>query len=667
MKRYIEYIMLIILFGNTSVVISQHITMNDIWNKKTITDTTTLHFAKKYLDKLSSNKRLDSVIVLSKKVIQAASNYNDLTILGDTYLKRARAYSELNKYFYANQNYKEGIKVYTQQCDKERLADAFNSLYFLEYYRGNLTEAAGYLLESKAYYKQINNVFGMMISNNYLGDLYAKLDNFDLAEKYYKKAIRLHKKKVTKDKGIGLYMNNLSYLYINYKMPKKAKRIVKSALPINKKNEMPIYTIYSYYILAKIALYQKEYTTSQKYYDTVLQMGSKTKSFALTIPLIISKQQMACIALETRNYKKAEHLLKKAREEFLALKDIDPTEHLLSNYQIAAKLDSVRGNLYEAFIWQKKYLELSDHRISEIVTKKIEQTEGHHKEELEYLRLIDRQKKEEREAKASLFKYRLCTFISSILLLIIAIFLVWIIRTRKERKRYIRELNNSNEIKNKLFSIISHDLKNEIHGLEGSLNLLNDNSISTEDFKEILPLLVNRTSQTSILLHNLLNWSKSQLKELNTNPTNFDIDEVISDKFIFFNAKAEQKNIKLINKLNPTIIYADKDMFAIVSQNLIANAIKFCNPGDSIALLSKENEAYYEICFQDTGVGIDPVHLEKLFAEETFTTNGTHDEGGTGLGLKICKELIELNNGKIEVKSILGEGSTFCVFLPKAA
>jgi len=100
---------------------------------------------------------------------------------------------------------------------------------------------------------------------------------------------------------------------------------------------------------------------------------------------------------------------------------------------------------------------------------------------------------------------------------------------------------------------------------------------------------------------------------------------------------------------------------------LIANAIKFCKPGDSITLLSEEKDEHYEISFKDTGVGIPEENLTKLFSEDTFTTRGTQQETGTGLGLRICKELVELNEGKIKVKSILGEGSVFSITLPKAS
>ncbi len=639
---------------------------NHLWYQGHIEGTEELHKAQQFLDHLVAVKQIDSALFLSKQVISAAHKYKDSVVLSDAFIDQGEAYSQQNEYYYAGQSYKEAIKILKKLKDKGRLAKAYKNLYFLEYYSDNLTVAAEHLLESQTYYTEVNDKNGIATVNNYLGDLYAKLEDFELAEQYYNKAIA-QMEKIKDKKGIGLFMNNLSFLYINNKMPEKAKNIVDVALDINKNDSLPVYTIYSYYILAKIALHEKEYTTSEKYYDTVLSIGSRTKHFALTIPLIISKQQMAKIALETKRYQEAEVLLNNAREEFLSIKDIDPTEHLLANYKIAAKLDSVQGNIYKVLAWQKKSQELSEKKRIKISAEKIQRAEKRHKAEIEHLKMIDENERKERDNEAKLFKYK--TFALGLISVLIAVlaFLIIIFKTRRDRKKLISQLNHSNETKNKLFSIISHDLKNEILGLDGSLNLLKDNAISNQEFNEIIPILANRTHQTSILLNNLLNWSKSQMKELNAKPVSFDINEVIEDKFTFFTPKAEKKDIKLINKLNPTRIYADKDMFGIVAQNLIANAIKFCNPGDSIALVSIEKEDHYEICFEDTGVGIDPSNLHKLFAEDTFTTKGTGNESGTGLGLRICKELIELNRGKIQVESVLGKGSVFCITLPKAA
>lgn len=417
----------------------------------------------------------------------------------------------------------------------------------------------------------------------------------------------------------------------------------------------------AYSTLAVIYMENNDYQKAKIYNDSTSYLLDDVKN---DITYIKAQQRLGNIELQLGNYGQADHLLTKSRQAF---EKMDSKKNLLENYKLSSKLDSARGNLMGALIWQKECKRISDIRMNEMSAKKMENAEMHYQAELAQLIKITEQEKLERESKAELFRYKAVSIVIVGVLLISLIILVFIVKTRRERKRLIARLHESNQVKNKLFSIISHDLKNEVSGLDNTLKLLKENSISKIEFEEIVPLLANRTDQTSIMLNNLLNWSKSQMKALNVKPISFDMTELITSKFEFFKAKAEEKNIQLINRLNSTKIYADKDMVAIVAQNLIANALKFCNPGDSIALVSKEKDDHYEICFEDTGVGIAPFNLNKLFAEDTFTTSGTQNELGTGLGLRICKELIELNKGEIKVESELGKGSTFYVLLPKAA
>ncbi|MDY8138194.1 tetratricopeptide repeat-containing sensor histidine kinase [Aquimarina sp. 2201CG5-10] len=609
-----------------------------------------------YVEDLIVEKDYDNALKYADELIEISENIKYLKGMGEAYMQKGNAYNEMNQRAMALLNYEQAIGYYKKAGYMAGVAAINISKSRIEYEKGKYAKSIDYLIEASGYYEK--NIDSVALSNVYnnMGNSYAGLGNFEDAKKYYKKSITLRKEKKISHISI---MNNLALLYIDNKKPDSAKVLLLESLKIGKESKEVRSIAQSYSILAKVALFNKDFNKAKKYYDSTLVEGKKTNWQAL---LLNAKQQMGLIAIYNKDYNKAEEFLTYTRKE---LSELEMTSLLLKNYKFSLKLDSLKGNYKQALIWQKKYQELSDQRVAEISAKKIEDTEARYKAELEQIKLIDEKEKREQQTNAELFKYRVFAYVILGVLLGISFFLILIIRARKERKRYINELNESNEIKNKLFSIISHDLKNEIHGLEGSLNLINDNEISMEEFEEIIPLLANRTHQTSIMLNNLLNWSKSQLKELNAKPTSFDITEVICDKFNFFEQKAQQKDIKLINDLNSTVIYADKDMFGIVAQNLIANAIKFCEPGDSIALVSEEKGNCYEISFKDTGVGIDPNHIDKLFTEEIFTTSGTQNETGTGLGLKICKELIELNQGKIDVKSRPGEGSIFRVVLPK--
>ncbi|WP_378176494.1 tetratricopeptide repeat protein [Aquimarina sp. SS2-1] len=657
MRRVFLFIFTMLLSGQT---FAQDRVTETSQGFEHITDTLQFKQQLLSLNELIKDNQIEKAENISKILIKKGGELNYHNGLGELYLIQGMLFKRNKKYLEAIRSYENSEKNFRKANNLKGIARVFNTRSILESHRGNVEKSIDYLLEAKMYHEKLRDSAGLVIIYNNLASHYAGLDNLNESERYFNEAIMI-RKKIGMLHNIGMVMNNLAFIYLQNGKPDKARAMLPEALSINKKNGINASIAHSYSIMAEVELYEKNYEKAKKYYEKSLSISVNTDYELLTVD---NKQQLGYLAIMQKNYKEAEKLLETARKESI---DLGATQLLMKNYQFSSKLDSARGNLSGALTWQKEHQKLSDKRMTELSTQKMERAEARYKAELENLRMIDAQEKREQKTKEELFRYRALTFIALVLLVIFLVFIIMVIRTRKERKRLITKLNESNQIKNKLFSIISHDLKNEIHGLEGSLNLMKENEISTEEFQEIVPLLANRTHQTSILLNNLLNWSKSQMKELNARPITFDITEVISTKFAFFMPKAMQKNIKLINKLDATRIFADKDMVSIVAQNLIANAIKFCNPGDSIALVSREKDDHYEICFEDTGIGIEPSNLAKLFAEDTFTTNGTQNETGTGLGLRICKELIELNKGNIKVESIPGKGSTFYVTLPKAA
>ncbi len=626
---------------------------------KTRKDTLAFDNAMGYFKQLWIQEDYELALSYEDKLLKLSRKIKYDRGIGDVYNQIGNVYNLTDQYIKAFHNYDKAAIYYKISNHLRGLAIINNNKSTIEQKQGNLENAINYLLEANLYFVRVNDSLVLSSTYNNIGNVYSGLGDFELAKEYYLKSINLKRK--SKSKKLGASLNNLALLYIDLKKLDSAKVLIQESLSINKNDNNALGIASAYNRLGLIALIYKDYKKSKKYYDSSYIAAKKSKNDRI---LANSTQQLGLVAIRTKKYKEAENLLRTARKELIKLKQ-QPL--LLTNYEYAAILDSARGDFAGAFEWQKKYQQLADENTSEETTKKIEIAETRFKSEMEQLKLIDAQEKRELQTKDELFRYRAFTYVSLGITLIILIFMAYIAKSRRERKRYVKQLDESNQVKNKLFSIISHDLKNEIHGLDGSLNLLKDNAISTEEFKEIVPLLANRTHQTSILLNNLLNWSKSQMKELNAKPTVFNINEIINSKFTFFTPKADLKDIKLMNKLDATMVFADKDMFAIVSQNLIANAIKFCNPGDSITLSSSEKEEHYEICFEDTGVGIEAENLDKLFAEDTFTTTGTQQETGTGLGLRICKELVELNNGDIMVKSALGQGSTFCITLPKAS
>ncbi|WP_241492435.1 sensor histidine kinase [Lacinutrix himadriensis] len=155
------------------------------------------------------------------------------------------------------------------------------------------------------------------------------------------------------------------------------------------------------------------------------------------------------------------------------------------------------------------------------------------------------------------------------------------------------------------------------------------------------------------------------MQSLESKPSLFDVQEVFLDKLKLIEQKTEKKNITIEDNSLRDFVYADRSMVEIIVQNLLTNAVKFCKSGDTITIQNHISNGQCLISIGDTGVGISKENQDQLFKNNSFTTIGTKNEKGTGLGLTICKELVELNHGKIWVESTEEVGSTFYVELPK--
>lgn len=227
------------------------------------------------------------------------------------------------------------------------------------------------------------------------------------------------------------------------------------------------------------------------------------------------------------------------------------------------------------------------------------------------------------------------------------------------------QLNELNQLKDRLFSIISHDLRSPILSLFTLLSMAKDRIVSEERFWIEIEKLSKRVGHTRELTENLLNWAHSQMEGFAAKPSSFDIGDLVESKIDFVKELASEKGIAIKSKVSSELlVFADKDMIDLVIRNLIANAIKFCEEGDEIICSSMLQGRLVKIQIEDNGIGITDKNKSKLFGKETFSTLGTKREKGSGLGLLLCKDFVELNGGEIGVKSSEGQGSTFFFTIP---
>jgi two-component system sensor histidine kinase/response regulator len=231
----------------------------------------------------------------------------------------------------------------------------------------------------------------------------------------------------------------------------------------------------------------------------------------------------------------------------------------------------------------------------------------------------------------------------------------------------LTELNSS---KDKFFSILAHDLRSPLNALGGFLSLLTDFEIemSTDEIRSIASDLEKNVKASAKYLENLLVWARSQMNAVEFKPENCKIIEIATLTIELLEAKAKSKNIKIICNIPANlVVVADKNHLQVVFTNLIANALKFTNNGGKITMYSEALTTgdFVKISVIDTGVGIPKELLADIFRiDKKHTTVGTDGEFGTGLGLLLCKEFVEKNNGEISVESEENKGTSFHITLP---
>lgn len=235
-----------------------------------------------------------------------------------------------------------------------------------------------------------------------------------------------------------------------------------------------------------------------------------------------------------------------------------------------------------------------------------------------------------------------------------------------------QELRKSNANKDKFFSIISHDLKNPFHAVLGfsEFLLLNIDDSSREDIVDIVETINLAARSTYKLLENLLEWSRMQLGRVKFHPQNTELSNLIGGNISLLSSSAMRKDVKLSSEFETDyLVFIDPNMINSVVQNLTTNALKFTPAGGEVKIMVQEGakEGLVEVTVSDNGIGIKEEDIEKLFRIDAHhTTEGTNQEPGTGLGLILCKEMVEKNGGEIWIESTIGEGTQVKFTLPKA-
>jgi len=242
--------------------------------------------------------------------------------------------------------------------------------------------------------------------------------------------------------------------------------------------------------------------------------------------------------------------------------------------------------------------------------------------------------------------------------------------TEAKLKEYANKLEDANKTKDKLFSIIAHDLRSPFQGLLGYSELLhqNYNDLDKDEIKTIINSIYKSQKSLYSLIENLLFWTRLQTEGFTFNPEKINLKEKVEEILTNFHLNISNKNISIIVNVESDIfVCADSNMLSSILHNLISNAIKFSYEKGIITISAKTYRDKVNIEVKDEGKGILKEDLKKLFkVDEVFSQLGTANEKGTGLGLVLVKEMLELHNGKITVESEGEKGTKISISIPKS-
>ncbi|MCU0353356.1 MAG: ATP-binding protein [Cytophagales bacterium] len=423
-------------------------------------------------------------------------------------------------------------------------------------------------------------------------------------------------------------------------------------------------------------LSRQEYATAKQYFEKALQIAVSEK---LSEPIAAAHKALAITALRTKNYAEGRRHGQLALESSHFARDIDGVRgasFLLSNVY------EHLGNHKEALRYQRMGEQAKDSLYNIEKTRLLSNQQWafevkSRQREIDLLnqnRLLQARELQQRTWQRNL------SVIGGGLLAALAFLLYRNMRRQHRVNQLLEEKNDEierqrgqlielNATKDKLFSIVSHDIRSPLGSMEALLQLLEDGTLSADELTAVVPDLRRKVRTTSELLSNILQWSRSQMGGITTQTEILSLQAVVNEIITAFQTPAEEKGIALECQVPTSLqVVADRNMTSLVLRNLVSNAIKFTPEGGRVTVRAENRTDGVLLAVADTGKGMTSEQQSRLFDVRThFSTNGTANEAGTGLGLLLCKEFVEKNNGSIWVESQPGQGSRFFVRLPSAA
>lgn len=537
--------------------------------------------------------------------------------------------------------------------------------------KGRLPEALECLFQSLRLSEKLGLIgLSQNVFNN-IGIVYTDMEDYNNALFYYKKAY-----------NIALQHNypsfnelvNIGEVFKYKNHPDSTIAYNRKALKIAQAAKDTFGIIVTYYNIGENYITLKNYQLAQDYLNKALPLAVKIND---NEGITYCHSAFALVYYHTGKYKKSLEYAQMALKEN---KKIGFNEISKQVYNVLYLTHLKLGNYKEALQIRNLEVALKDSLSGVEKTRaitKIQSGYGLEKQQQQINLLKKSAIIKQEELKNTELKRNLITAVA-LFLLVLALLLV---KNFVDKKKLIKQLEEQNRdisnknqhleelilVRNRIFSIIAHDLRGPVHSISGMMDMLKTESMDEEDKGYFIEKASQSLHVTGNLLDNLLYWARSQMDGMQVNTIAFDIQQVIQQNIALIEARATEKSIRVFKEegKDSQMVLADQAMIDIVIRNLVENAVKFLKAGNSVSIATEENEDKLIVSIKDDGQGIAPEVQSKIFNKYTsYSSFGTAQEKGSGLGLLLCKELVEKNHGNIWFESKPNEGTTFFFTIP---
>ncbi|CAZ98140.1 tetratricopeptide repeat-containing sensor histidine kinase [Zobellia galactanivorans] len=623
------------------------------------------------LNELARKQRFyhtDSILLLSRQALAYSQSIFYKKGEGDALVGFGNYYTDKGNHEKSIAYFQKALSLGQKINNSKLILRARNNLAMQHSYIGDYAQSLIHYLKGIDLASETDNKFMLSVMNENVANLYASQKDYTQALAFYKEV-----KKLNEELGNEIYsaetMSNMGSIYADIGELEKAMYNINSSISVFERHGIMEWLAYAYETKGEIYLKGGKNEWALYWYRQSEMLHEKLQDDRGKIELF---NGMGKAYLGMNQDSISEYYAQEAYKISTVIKDMEGSKQCAKTLY---KVHKNKGDYEEALKYHEIYQSLSDtlsrNENKKSLTMLITKME-HEKQKVDLIaenkKQLDTQRAYVNVALGILFIFIVVTLLVGRSEKIQKNLNAELKKKTKDLEKNELELQEINRTKDKLFSIIGHDLRGPIGAFQGLLKLFKNGEIEKNEFIGFMPKLANDIDHISFTLNNLLTWGQTQMNGAITQPAVVALDSLVKDNIDLLSETAKNKSIRLISHLNSnTLTWSDSNQIDIVIRNLISNAIKFTPENGMVTISAIELNQQWQISIRDTGVGMDQDTIEKLFiATSSVTTYGTNNEKGTGLGLSLCKEMVEKNNGAIWVESSLRKGSTFHFTLPKA-